>query len=91
MLGDHAMFFRREQYLKVGGCDENIMIMEEADLCIKLAQFGKIQMIPRWIWTSDKRIAAWGPLKANWIYFKVGLMWAFGARERLSKHYPDIR
>lgn len=91
LFGDHGMFFRREQYLEVGGCDEDIMIMEEADLCIKLAKHGKIRMIPRWIWTSDRRIAAWGPLKANWIYFKVGIMWAFGARQRLAKHYPDIR
>ncbi|MEP2990478.1 MAG: glycosyltransferase [Parasphingorhabdus sp.] len=91
LFGDHAMFFRRAQYLEVGGCDEDIMIMEEADLCIKLARFGKTKMIPRWIWTSDRRIAAWGPIKANWVYFKVGIMWAFGARKRLSKHYPDIR
>lgn len=91
LFGDHAMFFRRVQYLEVGGCDEDILIMEEADLCIKLARYGKIKMIPRWIWTSDRRIAAWGPIKANWVYFKVGIMWAFGARERLSKHYPDIR
>lgn len=91
LFGDHGMFFRREQYLAVDGCDEDVMIMEEADLCIKMAKHGKIKMIPRWIWTSDRRITAWGPLKANWIYFKVGIMWAFGARQRLAKHYPDIR
>ena len=48
-------------------------------------------MIRRWVWTSDRRIAAWGGLRANWIYFKVGIMWAFGARKRLADHYPDVR
>jgi len=91
LFGDHAMFFRRAQYLEVGGCDEDIQIMEEADLCIKLARFGRIKMIRRWVWTSDRRIVAWGPIKANWIYLKVGIMWAFGARKRLTHHYPDIR
>lgn len=91
LFGDHAMFFRRMQFLEVGGCDESIVVMEEADLCIKLAQYGKIRMIPRWVWTSDRRIAAWGPLRANWIYFKVGIMWALGARSRLADQYPDIR
>jgi glycosyltransferase involved in cell wall biosynthesis len=91
LFGDHAMFFRRADFLAVGGCDARVAIMEEADLCIKLARLGKIRMIPRWVWTSDRRIAAWGPLKANLIYFKVGLMWAFGARERLGDHYPDVR
>lgn len=91
LFGDHAMFFRRNDFLSVGGLDESITIMEEADLCIALAKYGKIKMVRRWVWTSDRRIAKWGPIKANYIYFKVGVMWALGARQRLSKYYPDIR
>lgn len=91
LFGDHAMFFRREQYLNVGGCDPGTMVMEEADLCIRLAKVGKVKMVRRWIETSDRRIAAWGPLKANWIYLKVSVMWAFGARDRMAKEYPDVR
>ncbi|MEP3225493.1 MAG: glycosyltransferase [Parasphingorhabdus sp.] len=91
LFGDHAMFFRRENFQAIGGCDERVVVMEEADLCIKLSRFGKIRMIPRWVWTSDRRITAWGRWRANWIYLKVGLMWAMGARERLADEYPDIR
>ena len=91
LFGDHAMFFRREHFLAVGGCDERVVVMEEADLCIKLSRFGRTKMILRWVWTSDRRIVAWGRWRANWIYLKVGLMWALGARERLADHYPDIR
>ena len=91
LFGDHAMFFRKAQFLAVGGCDERLVVMEEADLCIKLARFGSTRMVPRWVWTSDRRITAWGRWRANWIYFKVGMMWAMGARERLADHYPDIR
>lgn len=91
LFGDHAMFFRREHFLAVDGCDERVVVMEEADLCIKLARFGRTKMVRRWVWTSDRRIVAWGRWRANWIYFKVGMMWALGARERLADHYPDIR
>ncbi len=91
LFGDHAMLFRRSQYLAVGGCDPGTPVMEEADLCIKMARLGRIRLVPRWIETSDRRIAAWGPLKANWIYFKVGIMWAFGARARLERNYPHVR
>ncbi len=91
LFGDHAMFFHREHFLTVGGCDERLVVMEEADLCIKLARFGRIKMVRRWVWTSDRRITEWGRWRANWIYFKVGIMWALGARERLAEHYPDIR
>jgi len=91
LFGDHAMFFRREHFLAVGGCDERLVAMEEADLCIKLARFGRTKMVRCWMWTSDRRIVAWGSWRANWIYFKVGMMWALGARVRLAHHYPDIR
>src|SRR3984893_12363434 len=32
LLGDHAMFFRRADFLAVGGCDPTLLVMEEADL-----------------------------------------------------------
>lgn len=91
LFGDHAMFFRRADFLVVGGCDPGTPVMEEADLCIKFSRIGRIKLVPRIIETSDRRIAAWGPLRANWIYMKVGIMWALGARERLGRHYPDVR
>jgi glycosyltransferase involved in cell wall biosynthesis len=91
LFGDHAMFFRRADFLAVGGCDPGTPVMEEADLCIRLARLGRVRLVPRFVRTSDRRIAAWGPLRANWIYFKVGMMWAFGARKRLARHYPDVR
>lgn len=91
LFGDHAMFFRRADFLAVGGCDPGMAVMEDADLSIKLARRGKVRLVPRIIRTSDRRIAAWGPLRANWIYLKVGVMWALGARKRLARHYPDIR
>ena len=91
LFGDHAMFFRREQFLAVGGFDEGAAVMEEADLCIKLVQFGRTRLVNRVIVTSDRRVAAWGEWRANWIYLKVGLRWALGLRKRLGDHYPHVR
>ncbi len=91
LFGDHAMFFRRAQFLEIGGCTPGDIVMEEADLCVKFARLGRIRLVPRWVDTSDRRIAAWGPVKANWIYFKVGILWAIGARDRMGRDYPDVR
>ena len=91
LFGDHAMFFRRADFLKLGGCTPGDTVMEEADLCVRFATLGRVKLVPRWIETSDRRIAEWGPWKANWIYFKVGMLWAFGLRDRMAKHYPDVR
>ena len=91
LFGDHAMFFRRADFLAVGGCDPGMSVMEEADLCVKMARFGRVRLVNRVILTSDRRVAAWGEWKANWIYFTVGIRWAMGLRERLGDRYPHIR
>ncbi|MBA4765241.1 glycosyltransferase [Qipengyuania huizhouensis] len=91
LFGDHVMFFRRSDFLRVGGCTPGDAVMEEADLCVKLAALGRVKMVLRCVSTSDRRIVAWGPVKANWIYFKVGMLWAIGLRHRMAENYPDVR
>jgi len=91
LFGDHAMFFRRADFRAVGGCDETLAVMEDADLCIRLAPLGRTRLVNRVVLTSDRRIAAWGGLRANLIYLKVGVRWGLGLRKELGRHYPDIR
>ena len=91
LFGDHAMFFRRADFLAVGGCDEALTVMEDADLCLRLVRRGRIRLVNRLVTTSDRRVAAWGGLKANWIYLYVGVRWGLGLRKRIERHYPDVR
>lgn len=91
LFGDHAMFFRRADFIAVGGCDEDTPVMEDADLCVRMTRRGKVRLIRRTVETSDRRVAEWGALRANWIYLKLGVLWALGARERLGRDYPEIR
>ncbi len=91
LFGDHAMFFRRADFLAVGGCDATMAVLEEADLCIRLSRLGRVRLVNRVVITSDRRVAAWGGLRANWIYLSVGVRWGLGRRERLARDYPEIR
>ena len=91
LFGDHAMFFRRDDFAAVCGCDESLAIMEDADLCVRLSRLGRVRLVNRVVMTSDRRVAAWGELRANWIYLKVGVAWGLGRRKRLNRHYPHIR
>ena len=91
LFGDHAMFFRREDFLAVGGCDPTLIVMEDADLCIRFSRLGRIRLVNRVVITSDRRVAAWGGIRANWVYLKVGARWGLGLRKRLDRHYPDVR
>lgn len=91
LFGDQAMFFRRSDFLAVGGCDETLTVMEDADLCLRLFRRGRIRLVNRTVTTSDRRIAAWGGLKANLIYLYVGIRWGLGLRRRIERNYPHIR
>jgi len=91
LFGDHAMFFRRADFLAVGGMDEGQTVMEEADLCVKMTPRGRVRLVNRTVRTSDRRIAHWGEWRANGIYLSVGWRWAVGLRQRLGDRYPDIR
>ena len=91
LFGDHAMFFRREQFLSLGGCDERLTLMEDADLCVRFSRIGRTRLVNRVVLTSDRRVAAWGPLRANWTYLAVTLRWRFGVRRSLKRGYPDMR
>ncbi len=91
LFGDHAMFFRREDLLAIGGFDPGHAIMEEADLCVRMSRLGRVRLVNRVVLTSDRRVASWGELRANWIYLKVGIGWGVGLRRRLERHYPHVR
>ncbi|NJK65646.1 MAG: glycosyltransferase [Microcoleus sp. CSU_2_2] len=77
-----------------GSQDETVTIpfMEEADLCLKLVEMGKIKLVNRVVESSDRRVAAWGEFKAIAIYVTIGLLWGFGVSARyLKQFYEDIR
>lgn len=91
LFGDHAMFFRRGDFVAVGGCDERLAVMEDADLCVRLAARGRVRLVNRVVITSDRRVARWGEWRANWVYLTVGVRWGLGRRARLADDYPDVR
>lgn len=92
LFGDQAMFCRRADFWACNGFDTTLPIMEDADLCDRLGRLGRICQVNRIVTTSDRRVAAWGPLKANFIYLAIGLLWGSGVpAQRLKRFYEDIR
>ena len=92
LFGDQAMFCRRSDFWDCGGFDPELPIMEDADLCLKLFDYGRIYMVNRIVQSSDRRVAKLGWFKANLVYFYVGFLWAFGVDATyLKQFYEDIR
>lgn len=92
LFGDQVMFCRRADFWACGGFNAAMPIMEEADLCLKLVQQGRIRLVNRVVQSSDRRVEHWGSLKATALYIYIGFLWGFGVSPTyLKQFYQDIR
>jgi hypothetical protein len=92
LVGDQVMFCRRADFWECNGFDETLPIMEEADLCLRFVQKGRIFLVNRIVQSADRRVAYWGVWKAILIYFGIGFLWMFGVPATyLKQFYEDIR
>jgi rSAM/selenodomain-associated transferase 2 len=92
LFGDQVIFCRREQFAVVGGYSDTMPIMEEADLLLKLVQFGRVRQVNRIVESSDRRVAKWGFWKANSVFLAIGFLWGIGySPDKLKRWFDDIR
>ncbi|CAN5152524.1 TIGR04283 family arsenosugar biosynthesis glycosyltransferase [soil metagenome] len=92
LFGDQAIFCRRQQFLDCGGFADDLPIMEEADMLLRLVHYGRIRQVNRVVESSDRRVAKWGFWRANGLFLYVGILWGVGySAEKLKQLYEDIR
>ena len=92
LFGDQVMFCRKDDFVKVGGFNHELPIMEDADLCLRLNRLGIIRQIGEKVYASDRRVAALGMFRAYVRYLKIYFFWRFGASPVwLKAQYEDIR
>lgn len=92
LFGDQLLFCRKADYMASGGFNPEMMILEEADLCIKMNRFGRIQQIDTKVYSSDRRVAKWGVIKSNAIFIAITALWALGVSDKkLARFYGNIR
>jgi rSAM/selenodomain-associated transferase 2 len=92
LFGDQVMITRRATFWRVGGFDASLPLLEDGDLCLRMVQQGRIQLIGRIVRSSDRRVRAWGAWKAIVTYLSIGILWGLGMPpSRMRRFYEDIR
>jgi rSAM/selenodomain-associated transferase 2 len=92
LFGDQTLFCRAVDFHDCGKFDQTLPIMEDGDLCLRLFRKGRICQVNRVVFTSDRRVARWGALKATAIYLYIGMLWGVGVSTAyLKKFYEDVR
>ena len=92
LFGDQVMFCRKADFLKVGGFNHELPIMEDADLCLRINKLGSIRQIREKVYSSDRRVEELGMYRAYMRYLKIYFFWRLGAAPNwLKAQYEDIR
>lgn len=92
LFGDQAMFCRRNDFMQVGGFNDDLPVMEDADLCMRLNQLGCIRQIRQRVYSSDRRVEKLGLVHAYLRYLKIYLYYRFGVSSKwLKAQYEEIR
>jgi len=92
LFGDQVMFCRKSDFIKIGGFNHELPIMEDADLCLRINKLGSIRQLKEKVYSSDRRVAALGMFQAYMRYLKIYFFWRMGASPTwLKAQYEDIR
>ncbi len=92
LFGDQVMFCRKSDFIKVGGFNYELPIMEDADLCLRINKLGAVKQIKNKVYSSDRRVATLGLLNAYLLYLKIYFFWRLGASANwLKAQYDEIR
>ncbi len=87
VMGDQAMFIRREVLEQVGGVPD-VPLMEEFELCRALRKVGRLALADATVITSGRRFHQNGALKTYALMWSIMLRYHLGATpEELVKKY----
>jgi rSAM/selenodomain-associated transferase 2 len=87
ILGDQAMFIRREALERIGGVPD-MPLMEDVELCRRLRPLGRLVLADATVVTSTRRFRKLGVLRTYWRMCAVELRHRLGAPpEELRRLY----
>ena len=85
-FGDFGIFIRKDMFNKIGGYDE-IIYLEDVELCKKAKKQGKLIQIPAKIYSSPRRYHQIGKLKITILFTLTYLLNTLGLRPNFLKKF----
>jgi rSAM/selenodomain-associated transferase 2 len=79
--GDQSLFIRREVFEAVGGFRNDLKVMEDQELVIRLLQKYRFKVLPFAVRTSARKYQENGVIKLQLIFTTLQIMYHFGASQ----------
>jgi rSAM/selenodomain-associated transferase 2 len=87
-FGDQSLFVRKEIFIKAGGFNESLIIMEDQEIIGRLKQQGAFVVLPGAVTTSARKYLDNGIYKLQGIFFLIYFLYKLGVpQQKLVKMY----
>lgn len=87
VMGDQAMFVRREALETLGGVPD-LPLMEEFELCRRLSRTGRLALADGTVVTSARKFRKLGALKTYWLMWRITIRYYLGTPvQKLAEIY----
>lgn len=74
-FGDQSLFISKLLFAKIGGYDEQCIVMEDHEIIKRIQRVGSFKVIPGFITTSARKFLENGPYKLMCIYLYIYLLY----------------
>ena len=80
-FGDQSLFVVKEIFIKAGGFDERLIVMEDQEIVHRLKKYGKFKVIRDAIITSARKYAINGTYRMQGIFFLIYFLYKTGVSQ----------
>jgi rSAM/selenodomain-associated transferase 2 len=90
-FGDQSLFVRKELFVKAGGFDESLIIMEDQEIVGRLKKQGRFIVLPQSVTTSARKYLDNGIYKLQGVFFLIYFLYKMGVdQKKLVKLYRKL-
>ena len=85
-FGDQSLFVTRALFEKIGGFQEDYMLMEDQEIVNRIARHTKFRVLPDYITTSARKYRVNGAFRMQCIFFYIYFAYRFGTSQQILKN-----
>ena len=90
-FGDQSLFVLKDVFIKAGGFNEKLVVMEDQEIIHRLKKYGKFKVMPQAIITSARKYTINGIYKMQGIFFLIYFLYKMGvSQNKLTALYRRL-
>lgn len=87
-FGDQSLFITKALFEEIGGYDESHLLMEDQEIIYRIKKRTAFSVIPFPVTTSARKYITYGPIRLQFLFFKLWLFYQLGwSQQKLVSYY----